>query len=111
MSPRTGVAGDTQASFEDEVIEDDAFEALLEERESRNATKREATKLFKTAHEQVRDRITALVTDLEIPIDQPIRCGRFVVTRREVEAQSVEFERGGSVRVSIRRVKEKDDGE
>jgi hypothetical protein len=67
---------------------------------ARQAAK-EATSEARAAYKAANEAASGEIAKLELPVGSAVRCGRFRITRRAVEARSVSFETGASDRVTI----------
>lgn len=90
-------AGGVQDGLFDQVIEDEALEAALDEREKRKQRKKKATAEFKEKH----DVVKAKLDFHDLPDGSIVRCGRHRVKITRTAPRSVAFETGGSRRVTI----------
>lgn len=83
-------------------LEDPEFEVLLDERERAREAVSQARKVFAGLDERAKGR----VLELEIPEDGTVRCGRFVIVKKEIVGRTVTFDTKAAVRVTIRLAKE-----
>lgn len=81
-----------QISMDEKVIDNPELEKLLEERQE---AKELATE-FRKADKKVKDEIA------KIEILEPIRIGRFVISKKSTEGRHVDFETMPGMRVSIK---------
>lgn len=86
-----------QTSIYETTIENPDIEDALEKRDQLRERASEARALFKEADDAAKAKLAAL----DLGNDAPIRCGRFVITRRMREARSVSFETEASVQLRI----------
>jgi hypothetical protein len=86
-----------QLAFDEEVIDDAAIEAALEEREKRKASLAAVRAEFKEAHEAA----TTAIAVIKLAAGSAARIGRFRITRTVVAARAVSFETEESSRLSI----------
>jgi hypothetical protein len=91
------VAAQPQTELEEQLIEDSELEAQLETRETAKQKAGRARKTYKEIDEAVRVR----VNELDVG-EVPARCGRFVISRREVAGRSVAFDTDPTTRLTIR---------
>jgi hypothetical protein len=96
-SPRLVPDVVAQQAFDEVTIEDEDLKTALE---ARQAAKQEASEA-RAAYKFAGDRANGEIAKLELPVGGAVRCGRFRITRRAVEARSVSFETGASDRVTI----------
>ena len=88
---------DDQLSLDEKVVVDDEIEEALEEREKRKASSRAVAKAYREAH----DHAVALIDTLDVTEDQPVRVGRFRLTKSTVDARQVAFETEPKERLTI----------
>ena len=86
-----------QQAFDEVAIEDAELKRALESRQAAKEATSEARAAYKAANEAAAGEIAKL----ELPVGGAVRCGRFRITRRAVEARNVSFETGASDRVTI----------
>lgn len=91
-----------QLALDETLIEDEALEALLEERLRRKVIADETRKSFEEKSEEAKVEIERL----ELPAGAAVRIGRFRLTRTETPARTVSFESAPSSRVSIKLIGE-----
>ena len=97
MTPATRTRPDQQIEIFEETIENTDLERVLEERETVKARRAAVGGEFKT----VNDRAQSLIHELELEPDTIIRCGRFKITRRTIQARAVAFETETGERITI----------
>lgn len=90
-------AVDDQLGMFDRVIEDDAFERLLEER----LAKQEARSVANIAYQEIHDRVKARLGEENLEVGDVLRCGRFKIKKTRTEPTAVAFETSGSERLFI----------
>ncbi len=88
---------EAQTAFDEVTIEDADLKRALESRQVAKEAASEARATYKAAS----DAVAGEIAKLELPVGGAVRCGRFRITRRAVEARSVQFETGASDRVTI----------
>jgi hypothetical protein len=86
-----------QQAFDEVTIEDADLKAALEARQSA----KEKVTAARAEYRFAGDAASGEIAKLELPVGGAVRCGRFRITRRPVEARSVQFETGASDRVTI----------
>jgi hypothetical protein len=101
---RQSSAVDPQDGLFDRVIEDADLEAALEARETKRAEKLAATKAFKVED----DNAKSLLVNHPIEAGDTIRCGRFRIKKTAIAPNHVEFDTGGSERLSFGVISEDD---
>lgn len=82
----------TQIHMEDTIIEDSELEQMLEERQELKQSVAAYRKLDKDAKNKIRS--------IETPT--PYRIGRFIISRRDLAAKTVEFETQASFSFGIK---------
>lgn len=95
-------AAQPQTSIYETTIENADLEAALERREQAKAKAGAARGEFKQAD----DHAKALIENLDLGDDAPVRVGGFVITRRQVPGGVVSFEKNASTRTYIRPIGE-----
>ena len=95
---------EAQLGLDEEVVEDDAIEAALEERAKRKNSLDAVRKIYDGAHEAA----VAEIARLELEDGQAARVGRFRITRSAIPPRSVTFETKASSRLRIGLVEEGD---
>lgn len=80
-------APEAQTSLYETTLDNPELEELLERRERAKAAKGKANKTFKEADGATKDAIGKL----DLGIDAPVRCGRFVIRFSPVPAKNVAF--------------------
>jgi hypothetical protein len=86
-----------QTSLYEKVLEDEALEECLEQRQALKERVSEARRKYKEADDVAKGKIETL----DLGQDAPARVGRFVLTRRSTKARSVAFETAPGVRTQI----------
>lgn len=98
------VKDEAQLGMDEDIVEDEALEAALEEREKRKASAGAVQKLYQAADELAK----AELTRLELEDGDVARVGRFRITKSAIPGRSVTFETKPSSRVRIGLVGEDD---
>ena len=86
-----------QTSLYETELNNPELEALLEERQKLKESKSTSEKAYK----ELNDRVKVKIDDADIA-DAPVRIGRFVVRKGDVEARVVHFETEPTTRLQIR---------
>jgi uncharacterized protein YbjQ (UPF0145 family) len=86
-----------QLGMFDRVIEDDALERLLEEREEKRVARLDANGEYNDADGKVKARLS----EEDISAGDVLRCGRFRIKMTHTEGTAVAFETSGSDRLFI----------
>jgi len=83
-----------QIHMEDNIVKDDALEALLEDRQE----KKQSASDYRKADKKAKDKIGTIQTA------KPFRCGRFIIAESKTEAGHVEFDKSGGTRLTIKTI-------
>lgn len=94
---RGGARADAQQGMFDREIENTDLVAALEDREKVKASRAALNAKFKEAD----DKAKALISELDIQIDETVRVGRFRISKSEIAGRSVAFDTEASERLSI----------
>lgn len=88
---------DAQEGLFDTVIENDALEKVLEERESMRDERSAVNLKWKEATEKIK----GIIAPLDVDDGGTIRCGRFRIDKTQIEPESVAFETEATSRLMI----------
>lgn len=94
-----------QLALDEITIEDPELEELLETRDKRKASASATRADLKLAHDAV---VVALTARDELSEEQPIRVGRFRITKKTTPARSVSFDTEPKTRIAIEAVDDDD---
>lgn len=89
---------DPQLALDERAINDAELEAALERHLRASDDVREANAVKKTYRKEID---AALAKHADFQVDSAIRCGRFRITKRTVEAKHVEFDAAEREQISI----------
>lgn len=88
---------DHQHGMFDREVEDGDLISALEEREKRNAKRKDATAKYREQH----DKVKALLDGYELGDEEIVRIGRFRIKMSRTEGRSVAFDTSPSRRMTI----------
>jgi hypothetical protein len=83
-----------QISMEDNIVDNPELLKLLEDRQE----KKQSASEYRKADKAARDAISKITTPM------PYRVGKFIISKQEVAAKTVEFETGATERIAIKTI-------
>ena len=98
------VGAEAQTALDERVVDDIDLESVLEDRERAKGAAGEARRKFSTVDDIAKGKIG----DLKLAEGDVVRCGRFRITYKSVEARSVSFETQPTARLTISPDKDED---
>lgn len=96
-APANSAASTPQTALDEKPIDSPELEALIDKREERKATKKEATAAFK----EMDDAVKARIAEFDLPEGEVARCGKYRIEKRPTKGRSVSFETAPSSRLTI----------
>lgn len=96
------VVEEPQTATDERVLDSDALEEALEQRENRKNSMRELRRQFKEADERAR----ALIGEFDLQEGEVGRVGKFRIEKKVMPGRTVSFETDPKARISIKADKE-----